>query len=59
MIESKRDKQIELRDKEDMALKELRRRENNLVSTQGGLQANRRVSLLKITRADHRTTSGM
>ncbi|EJT49074.1 hypothetical protein A1Q1_01723 [Trichosporon asahii var. asahii CBS 2479] len=41
-IESKRDKQTELRDKEDHALRDLRRRENNLISTQGGLQANRK-----------------
>ena len=43
-IEGKRSRQLELRDKEDEALDELRRRERNLASTQGGLIASRKVS---------------
>lgn len=43
-IEGKRDKQIEARDKEDEALEDLRRRERNLLSTQGELRTNRKVS---------------
>lgn len=44
-IEAKRDKQIEARDKEDDALEDLRRRERNLLSTQGELRTNRKVRL--------------
>jgi DNA repair protein RAD50 len=42
-IEAKRAKQLELREKEDAALDQLRIREKNLASTQGGLGANKRV----------------
>ncbi|GFZ50594.1 Hydrolase acting on acid anhydrides [Saitozyma sp. JCM 24511] len=41
-IEAKRATQIDLREKEDSALEDLRRRERNLASTQGGLIANKR-----------------
>lgn len=44
-IEAKKAKQLELRDKEDAAIDELRRRERNLASTQGGLTANKRVCI--------------
>jgi DNA repair protein RAD50 len=45
-IEAKRATQIDLREKEDSALEDLRRRERNLASTQGGLIANKRVSVV-------------
>jgi DNA repair protein RAD50 len=40
----KRDQQSEARAKEDEALEELQRRERNLLSTQGELRTNRKVS---------------
>lgn len=43
-IQTKKAKQAELKDKEDSGLDDLRRRERNLASTQGGLIANRKVS---------------
>lgn len=43
-LEGKRDQQIEARVKEDEALDELHRRERNLLSTQGELRTNRKVS---------------
>lgn len=43
-VKAKRDKQEDLKKKEDEALEELRRRERHLASTQGGLIANRKVS---------------
>lgn len=42
-IQDKRDQQDRYRKKEDEAIDDLHRRERNLVSTQGGLQSNRRV----------------
>ncbi|BEJ06595.1 hypothetical protein CcaverHIS641_0311170 [Cutaneotrichosporon cavernicola] len=48
-IEGKRDQQIEVRDKEDEALDELRRRERNLLSTQGELRTNRKASGYSLT----------
>lgn len=45
-IKSKRAKHEELKKKEEEGLTELRRRERNLANTQGGLNANRKVSLL-------------
>lgn len=42
-IEAKKSKQMELKEKEEATLDDLRRRERNLASTQGGLVANRRV----------------
>ena len=42
-IEAKKAKQVELREKEASAVEDLRRRERNLASTQGGLVANRKV----------------
>ncbi|KAL7420509.1 DNA repair protein rad50 [Cryptotrichosporon argae] len=41
-IEQKRDRQVEARKKEEDALEDLRRRERNLATTQGGLVANRK-----------------
>ncbi|ORY30598.1 hypothetical protein BCR39DRAFT_529095 [Naematelia encephala] len=41
-IQSKRSKQLELREKEDEILDDLRRRERSLAGTQGGLVANRK-----------------
>ena len=43
-IEGKKAKQTELREKEENVSEDLRRRERNLASTQGGLVANRNVS---------------
>ena len=42
-IEGKRATQKEMRDKEDAALDDLRKRERSLASAQGGLVANRNV----------------
>ena len=42
-IEAKKVKQVEQKEKEEATLEDLRRRERNLASTQGGLVANRRV----------------
>lgn len=47
-IETRKAKQLEIREKEETALEDLRRRERNLASTQGGLVANRRVSLFEL-----------
>jgi DNA repair protein RAD50 len=44
-IEQKKTKQLELREKEEAVLSDLRTRERNLASTQGGLKANKAVSL--------------
>lgn len=55
-VQSRKQRQLDLRDKEDAALTELRRRERNLASTQGGLAANRKVSLSR--RRQRRDESG-
>ncbi len=47
-IAAKKDKQIELREKEDSALDDLRRKERNLASVQGGLLANKRVRVVSL-----------
>jgi DNA repair protein RAD50 len=43
-IEAKRTKQLDIKEKEDKTLDDLRRRERGLASTQGELKANRTVS---------------
>ncbi len=61
-IEAKKAKQIELKEKEEGTLEDLRRRERNLASTQGGLIANRKVgdcfSRSVSAGARYRTTRG-
>jgi DNA repair protein RAD50 len=45
-IKAKKAKQVELKEKEEAAVEDLRRRERNLASTQGGLTANRKVCMI-------------
>lgn len=45
-IKAKKAKQVELKEKEEAAVEDLRRRERNLASTQGELTANRKVCMI-------------
>lgn len=47
-LAAKKDKQIDLRDKEDSILDDLRRKERNYASTQGGLFANKKVTTVLV-----------
>lgn len=51
-IQARKAKQIELREKEEEALEDLRRREGILSRTLGGLIARRDVSLSAVSRKD-------
>lgn len=57
-IVGKCEQQKDARDKEDMAINELERRERNLLSTQGELRTNRKVNLSACAANVQRRTSG-